>query len=506
MTAHVVFRCDASPEIGAGHMTRCLAFAEALAETGWRVAFAVRHGSVAIVPAITAGDFSLQELSCAAEDEPEALRKHCPVGVALLVVDHYQRDVRFEEACRGWTHQILVLDDGSDRQHDCDFLVDAAASDRSIYQRAVPASGRLLLGPAYSLMRRAFVARRADALRRRDGRPVENILISFGATDPRNVTSAALDALDRFADDFSMTVALSPQAPHLDEVRRKLRGRMRLVLDANMADLMMEADLAIGAAGASSYERAVLGLPSVVVGLAENQLGIAKALTEAGATVDAGQFDATLSSRLDVIMQRLIDDPGARIRMAEAAAALVDGRGRLRLLIELAGETQTREGLRVKLRLAEGSDEQWLLWLQHQPRTRRHARNPTVPTAEEHARWMTRTLFDQNVFLLVIEVDGERSGFLRLDRLNSENLSFEISIAVCPMLHGRGVGSNALDLVRRLQPAAAFEAEISLANIASQKLFERAGYKNVGATRYRQPATLACLSEGHEVFSQLRPA
>jgi UDP-2,4-diacetamido-2,4,6-trideoxy-beta-L-altropyranose hydrolase len=499
-----LFRCDASPEIGAGHVTRCLALAETLAETGWRVAFAVSPSTAAMMPAIAAGGFSAHELAGAAENEPALLRGYYPDGIALLVVDHYQRDIHFEEACRGWARQILVMDDATGRRHDCDFLVDAAASDGSVYKGGIPAQAHLLLGPDYALMRRAFIARRAEALRRRDGRAVENILVSFGATDPRNVTSVALDALDDFADDFSITVALSSRAPRLDEIHRRLRGRMQLALDADMPALMTQADLAIGAAGASSYERAVLGLPSIVVTLADNQAGIAKVLSAAGAAIDAGQIDEILPSRLGSIARKLIADPPGRIRMTQAAGALLDGRGWQRLLIDLAGEARTRDGSSVSLRLAERRDEQWLLSLQRAPQTRRYARNPSVPTVEEHACWMARTLADQNVFLLLIETDGERVGSLRLDRLDSDNPSFEISIAVCPTHHGRGVGSGALSLARRLQPAAVFEAEISPGNTASQKLFERADFRKVGATRYRELPDHTQLAEDRRSPAQLR--
>ena len=481
-----LFRCDASPEIGAGHVTRCLGLAEALAETGWRVAFAARRGTAAMMRATATGDFAVRELADAAQDEPTALRGYCPDGVDLLVVDHYQRNIRFEEACRGWARQILVMDDATGRQHDCDFLVDAAVNDRSIYAGGVPAQARLLLGPAYALVRRSFVAQRAAALQRRDGRPVENILVSFGATDPWNATSVALDALESFAEDYAITVALSSQAPHLDKVRHRLNGRAEAKLDADMAALMTEADLAIGAAGASAYERAVLGLPSIVVTVADNQHGIAKLFAAAGAAVDAGPFDATLVSRLGPMAQTLVDDSAARMRMTKAAAALSDGRGWQRLLAELAGETRAGDGSRVRFRLAEECDGDWLLQLQQAPPTRRHSRNPSVPSAEEHACWMTRVLANPDVFFLLIEVDGERAGYVRLDRLKSENAAFEISVAVCPRLYGRGIGSAALSLARRLQPSAPFDAEILPENTASRLLFGKAGYQQVSETQFRQ--------------------
>lgn len=483
---HAVFRCDASPTIGAGHVTRCLALAEALVDVGWRVGFAVHPGTTATVPVIEYGGYSLHEMPDKAAKEPAALRASFPDGLDLLVVDHYERDISFEESCRGFARQILVMDDATGRRHDCDFLIDAAVTDCSIYAGGVPAQARLLLGPAYALVRRDFVVQRAVALQRRDGRPVENILVSFGATDPWNATSLALDALESFVGNCTITVALSSQAPHLGEVRTKLCGQMQIVLDANMTKLMTEADLAIGGAGTSAYERAMLGLPSIVVRLADNQHGITNALAEAGAAIDAGRPDATLATRLGSLARTLIADSAARMRMSKAAASLVDGYGGQRVLIELAGAVSAGADSRVRLRLAERSDEEWLLALQRAPQTRRHFRTPRVPSAAEHTRWMTRMLADQKVTFLVIEANCERAGYIRLDRLENQSKVFEISVAVCPNLHGRGIGSAALLLARRLRPGAVFDAEIRPENVVSQALFARAGFRQVGEGRYQQ--------------------
>jgi UDP-2,4-diacetamido-2,4,6-trideoxy-beta-L-altropyranose hydrolase len=483
---HALFRCDASVAIGAGHVTRCLALAEALSDAGWCISFAIRPGTTATVPELGRGSYTLHEMSGEPADEPAVLHACCPLGVDLLVVDHYERDIHFEKTCRRFARQILVLDDATGRRHICDFLVDAAATNRSVYAGAIPAQARLLLTPAYALMRRAFVEQRAAALKRRAGHPVENILVSLGATDPWNATSVALDALETFAEDHAITVALSSHAPHLDEVRAKLHGRMQLVLDGDMAKLMTDADLAIGAPGASSYERAVLGLPSIMVTLADNQRGIASKLSEAGAAIDAGRLDADLTARLGSLVRTMVVDAGARMRISKAASSMVDGRGGQRLLIELSGAVMVGANYSVRLRLADGDDDTWLLALQRAPQTRRHFRTSRVPSADEHALWMTRTLADQNVMLLVIEANYERAGYIRLDRLKCASAVCEISIAVRPDLHGRGVGSAALLLARRLQPGAIFDAEVQPENAASQALFIRAGFLQVREGRYRQ--------------------
>lgn len=478
-----LFRCDASPTIGAGHVTRCLALAEALAEAGWQVTFAVGRGTAAMASATTAAGFALYELDAAPADEPAALRTTFPEGVDLLVVDHYQRDVLFETACRGWAKRILAFDDATDRDHDCDFLLDAAATDSSIYDGRMPATARLLLGSSYALVRRSFIARRPAALARRDGRTAKTILVSLGATDQNNVTAMVLDALADIAKKYSILVALSSRAPHVETVRARLPRNARLLLDVgDMAELIADADIGIGGAGTNGYERAVLGLPSLLLRLADNQRGIAALMVRAGAALDSGALDGGLAPRLRELVGSLMTEPAARIRQSQAAAVLIDGRGAHRIMIALLDAAAAKDATPVGLRLAGPADENWLLNLQREPGTRRHSREPAVPNADEHHRWMARTLADPARLLMIVEADCTPVGTLRLDRLAERGGAphFEVSLAVRAAFGNRGIGTAALVLARRLLPLAVLEAEIAPANVASRRAFTRAGFHPAG--------------------------
>jgi UDP-2,4-diacetamido-2,4,6-trideoxy-beta-L-altropyranose hydrolase len=326
-----LFRCDASADIGAGHLTRCLALAETLVESGWSVAFAARPITAAMVPGMAAATFNFIELDAEPKDEPAVLSSSFPDGVDMLVVDHYGRDFTFERQCRDFARRILVLDDGTGRQHDCDLVVDAAACDCSLYRGRAPAHARFLLGPSYALVRRSFVTHRPTALACRNLAPVKSILISFGATDPWNATPVALAAVAAFADHVAITIAMSSRAAHLEHLRPRLPSNARLVLDADMARLMSEADLAVGAAGATAFERAVLGLPSVIVAAAENQRGLANLLTEAGAAIDCGSLDVEAVDHISAAAFALLNDAQARLRMSRAASDLIDGQGGARI-------------------------------------------------------------------------------------------------------------------------------------------------------------------------------
>jgi UDP-2,4-diacetamido-2,4,6-trideoxy-beta-L-altropyranose hydrolase len=482
-----VFRCDASPAIGAGHVGRCLALAEELAANGWKVGFVVGPETLGTFPTLADAkfDIGITDTSGDADGEAAFLRDRHPQGADLLVVDHYGLDAPFERRCRPWAQQILVFDDATGRSHDCDILVDAAASGPSGYRGRVPEHAVVLAGPGYALLRRSFTARRAAALARRDGGAVRNILISFGASDPFNATSAALDAIEGVSAD--VTVALSSRAPHLDAVRACLNRQTRLIVDADLAPLAAEADLAIGAPGSSAFERALLGLPSIMVTLAENQRGIGELLVRAGAAVDAGTPDNGLATRLRHMTERLMGDATMRAGMTQAAQSLVDGQGAIRIAVAATGAVVTPHKAAVRLRLAQADDETWLLVLQQQPQTRRHFRNPAVPSADEHHRWMRRVLHDSCTLLLIVQSGDDRAGMVRLDR--DEDLGgaarYAVSIAVSPAFYKRGVASAALSLVRRLMPVAALDADVVPENVASIRLFSSAGFRPIGNDLYR---------------------
>ena len=466
---------------------RCLALAEALGEAGWRVRFVVGNETVSTVPALAASGFDVRVLHDTGHDL-EALREEASGRAGLLVVDHYQRDAVFEHACRTFAQKILVLDDATGRNHDCDILVDAAAKNAAVYADRVPASARVLAGPAYALMRRSFFAHRGAALTRRDGRPVKEILVSCGATDPDNVTAAVLDALDDVVDEIAVTVVLSSRAPHLDAVRKRLRGKARLLVDAeDMAELMTNADLAIGAAGSTAYERAVLGLPSILVTVAENQREIARLMADVRAALDGGAVDRDLPLRLRQRTVALLKDGTARQKLAEAACALVDGRGAMRIALAMLDDELAKNGARVRLHLASANDERWLLKIQRHPQTRRYFRNAAVPTAQEHHEWMRRVLADPKRLLLAVNANGKPVGSVRLDRLSDESglVRYEVSIAVDPECQSKGIGTAALRLVRALMPGAVFDALVLPDNKPSSALFAGAGFAAVSGDVYR---------------------
>ena len=290
----MVFRVDASVELGAGHVMRCLTLAEALRDARSKVLFLTREIPGNALELIRSRGFAAHFL---ADEEPRSIPQILAVlgfgnPVDWLVVDHYRLDRRWEAGAHAACRYLAVIDDLADRAHECDVLLDQNyyVDADSRYRALVPPRCRMFLGPRFALLRKEFYVA-AARLRSRSG-AVERILVSFGATDPTNETSKVLSALRRIEHGAQIDVVLGATNPRTAQVEQEcasLPGCRSFVQTAKMAELMSMADLAVGAGGVTTWERCLLGLPAITVAVAENQVRTTTDLAAAGATWYMGE-------------------------------------------------------------------------------------------------------------------------------------------------------------------------------------------------------------------------
>ena len=474
----IVFRADATPEIGAGHVMRCLALAKSLSDLDCKCIFAVSPETPATVPALGRAGHEIRVLDAAAENPVKTLTRHFTNPVDWLVVDHYGIDADTENAFRNLARNIMVIDDLADRTHDCDFLLDQGPGrSREDYAELVPGHAHVLVGPGYALLDPAYGDYRDHSLPSALDKRA-NIFVSFGATDPRNITARGLDALAGSAIAGPVNVVMGAVAPHRGKVRTRLnswRTEANLHIDAaEILPLLANSWLAIGAGGVSALERCCCGVPSLIAVIADNQRAAAAGLRAAGAAEIIELNDVAGASAL---IAEIATQPDRLARMADAGLMLCDGRGGRRIAMILVPE-RSASGVPVCLRPARAEDEDAILEWQRAPGARRFARNPEVPDAATHAAWMKATLNDPEVLLNIIECEHRAAGIVRLDRRPDRGSlpAFEVSILVAPEQHRDGIGKAGLALARRLIPGAVLLAAIRCDNTPSLALFRSAGY------------------------------
>lgn len=324
----VAFRADASAAIGAGHIMRCLTLADGLQQAGAVCTFVSRDMPPALALLVAEHGHIVRSISDG-EDNLLAFVGETP---DWLVVDQYGLDIRFERVMRTTVKKIMVIDDLADRAHDCDILLDQNLGRKAEdYNTLVPQHCRLLMGPKYALLRPDFAQFRAYSLRRRRASAVRHVLVSLGGFDSDNVTGLVLSALKSCSlpVDAKLSVVMGSDAPWIDDVRQLAKTMPWpteiLVGVRDMARLMAESDLAIGAAGGSAWERAALGLPVIILVVAENQRPGAHALEAAGAArllSEDRPITETLCTELAAMMQ-----PATLSATSRASAAITCGNG-----------------------------------------------------------------------------------------------------------------------------------------------------------------------------------
>jgi len=343
-----VFRVDASVRIGSGHVMRCLTLARALARRGWEATFVCRAHSGNLSSQIIAQGIEVSLLPMRARARERGNRYADWLGgeweedawstaetfdrdgkPELLVVDHYAIDQRWERTFRQAGITVMAIDDLADRTHDCDVLLDQNyyTDLETRYSKLVPFDALRLLGPRYALLREEFLSEPGVARSR--GEAVGRILVFFGGVDSSNATSKAIAALVATRrPDIEVDVVVGGGNPNRDRIEALCAQQPRFRFHcqtSRMASLMARADLAIGAGGTTTWERAFMGLPSLVMSVAENQVRAAKDVHDYGAHIYLGRSEDVDVSSLKAALEGIISSDGL-LAMSRAARALMGGR------------------------------------------------------------------------------------------------------------------------------------------------------------------------------------
>ena len=486
---HIVVRTDASLRIGVGHVVRCLTLGESLREEGASVTFVCRSQAGDMCDAIERRGFGLTRLP-PMDDEVDgtfgredagltlAAIRLLPERPAWIVVDHYLLGEDWERAVGVAVDRILVIDDLADRTHACDILLDQNLVPRMRlrYGDRVPETCTQLLGPSYALLQPMYGSLHAGIPPRSGA--VRRLFAFFSGADTDNFTGqmiAAFIALGRV--DITLDAVVTASNPHAPALRDLVAGHDNIRLHSDLptlASLMAEADLAVGAGGATSWERMCLGLPSLVITLADNQRAVAQEMNERGLVRWLGHKDEVHQAEIFAALRDIIAD-GLDEAWSLRCSRTVDGKGALRVCAALTvtGDTTLRA------RLATVDDEALLLEWANDATTRRNAFSQEQISVENHRAWFHNRLRDlQNCRIYIVETAaGVPVGQARFDR---DDASLAVDYALAPQFRGRGLGKPVLEAalgeLKAAEPGAALVAHVKSGNVPSRRVFESLGF------------------------------
>ena len=289
MGTGLLIRADASAATGLGHVLRCLALAQNWMDVGGRVFFLKNAGGESLERRLREEGCHLLSLDAPPGGIDDA---HITASVAedlevsWIVLDGYEFGDHYQGSLRSRGLRVVAVDDyGHAVVWPADVVLNQNVNAREELYLRRDARARLLLGPMYALLRREFTGRVRTP--RDVPKTAHRLLITAGGSDPSDLTSLAMSALE-LSDDLGWEAVClagptNPRYEHLVARARAMAFQIRVEKAAtNIAPLMEWADLAISASGSTCYESAFLGLPALIVPVADNQTGIAAGLDAAG--------------------------------------------------------------------------------------------------------------------------------------------------------------------------------------------------------------------------------
>ena len=482
-----LIRADASLQIGSGHIMRCLTLAQQLRQHNHHITFISRTNLGHLAPLIRQQGFDCIELPPPSNvvpfgtkrqpENPADITAHaawlgtsqaqdladCAPYIRRLapdwiICDHYALSAAWQRAARQICHsKIMVIDDIHDRTHDADLLLDQNhAHHASDYAHLVPPSCYILAGTRYALLRDEFAQHRAASLQNRTAHRQpenQNILINLGGVDKDNHTLAVLQALSDYVSGslktdtapFRATIIMGATAPHLASVQHYAAHApypSQVIANANnMAALMSQATWAIGAAGSTSWERCALGLPTLLITIADNQRSIAAQLQSAGAAIalEASQIHSpAFQAALAHLMQ-----PENQHRLSQAAAQLCDAHGAARVAQHIAQLTTAPQA---QLRPATAADCARIHAWRNHPSIRAMMFQPDPIPLPQHQAWFAAQLANPSFKMYVYTLGGTPQGYGSLKRIAPNEYEWGFYLAPdCP--RGSGNGSAMCNLL-----------------------------------------------------------
>ena len=492
MADALLIRADASSQIGSGHVMRCLALAEQWLHGGEPVFWASVQLPERLrerVQKIGAQLLLIDAIPGAVEDAQKTIQLAETKSTSWCVVDGYQFGFDYQKTLKSAGLRLLWIDDYGHAGHYLSDLVlnPGPGASPALYPGATPQT-RLLLGCKYALLRREFLE--WMDWQRPFRKPARKILVTLGGSDPDNITLRVLQALQtKECSGLEADIVIGGANPHAAQLQSLAsHDNQRLHLDPrNLPELMAKADIAISGGGGTSLEIAFMGLPSLLICLADNQMLNCRHLHDAGAAIFLGRASEVTPVSIAQAIQSIISNDALLAEMSRIGRSLVDGRGAFRVWLHLNEDS-------IHLRPVTEADCRLTWEFANLPDVRAVSFTSAPIPWEKHLEWFARRLRDPNCRLwLATDTRGTPFGQVRFDL---ERDYATISIALAKEARGRNLGTLLIwkasrALLNENAALAEIHAWIKPENIASAKAFGKCGFEKAAEKEFNgQPAML----------------
>lgn len=331
----LLFRTDGSSQIGFGHVMRCLALAEGIEKLGVKCIFVIGNSDKKVLEEIHQKGHLIEQIPTQSSPKNDffltakAVNKY---NATAVVTDSYDISAKYLRQLKSLGVFVISIDDTGEIHFPSDVILNQNVTAKKLTYSKEDYT-QLLLGPKYVLLRGEFAAKHAQE--REISKEVKSILVTMGGGDPDNQTLKVARAIEKLnqnsASNITTTIIMGTGYLYEEVLKKELQisnKRFALKSDVkNMSDLMIEADIAINGGGSTCYELACLGVPNIILVLADNQRENAQELHDRQISMNLGDFKNVSPEDIKSLIEDLIGNVERRKLLSSNGKRLVDGKG-----------------------------------------------------------------------------------------------------------------------------------------------------------------------------------
>lgn len=480
---NLFIRTDASLTIGTGHVMRCLALAQGWQRQGGQVTFGLTETIAALEDQIKDAGMEvvhLRRVPGSFDDARQTIDFFQQRNISWVVIDGYHFRTDYQKKIKDAGKPLLVFDDCGHTEYYCADIVlnQNIQAHENLYEHR-DHSTQLLLGTRYVLLRQEFLEWQGSTRKISDN--AHNVLITLGGSDPHNQTLKVLKALQEIPDkNCEIRIVAGAGNPYFKDLQaliKNMPGDIRLIQHATgISTLMHWADIAVAAAGITSWELSFMGVPSLLMVLAENQRSNAERLDETGIAINLGWYEYLSAADIAHAVNQLLGDFNRRSEMVRRGRNLIDGHGVERVLRCMLHKSFT-------IRQATENDCKLLWEWANDPDVRSVSFSSDFIPWEQHVEWFHQRLRDPNYRIYIaVGPQGTPIGQVRYEIRHNESI---ISVSLDKHYRGQGYGrvviKKACEEFFSDSDILKIHAYIRSDNKASVAAFINAGFTDLGA-------------------------
>jgi len=326
----VLFRPDAGPSAGLGHVRRCLSLAAALQALGAECSWLLTDGDNVTRQLIRSGNYDV-EFAHISEDDRDlkeiiSLIRRGEFSVA--VVDSYRLKGDHLLRLREEGLFVVCIDDLAQYPFPCQLVVNSRIQASQLPYSSSSGDTRFLLGSEYALLSPEFW----HLPNRKPSKGVQSVVLTLGGLDPHNLMPRLIRGFDDVPVAFDLRCIVGPFFQNRADIETAAKSCRRKIVFVesvrSVCDVMREADLAVSAGGQTLFELAAVGTPTIAIQVADNQAGNLRDFADKGIIRFVGRFsDPDLMRVVSDAVSSLANSGQTRLKMSEIGMRLIDGLG-----------------------------------------------------------------------------------------------------------------------------------------------------------------------------------